>query len=367
MDSARFDGAFKEAARSVNGALSGVLEPMAAAMDELHRGIAHLAKGDLTVRLSGEATGHHAPLLTAFSEAVAHLEQTVAIVSHATVEVSAASSEIARAAESAAAGASRQAEGLERVAAGTLELRSDAERITAEAEQGRQTASEVRAATVVGTRDLRALSEALDGMKARAEDTSRVVKSIDEIAFQTNLLALNAAVEAARAGDAGRGFAVVAEEVRSLALRAAEASRQAAALIEDNMRAVSTGVSHGEQVVAGIGTIDRHVASLTGIMAEVTASCRQQMEHIGSISQAVEELNGTTQGAAATAEQTAASCEELRGQSAALTEAMAQFRIDRGTHPIAGHSPHATRHHAVSRPAMRRQSRTLRVEPVGSM
>jgi len=168
-------------------------------------------------------------------------------------------------------------------------------------------------------------------MKDRAEATSRVVKSIDEIAFQTNLLALNAAVEAARAGDAGRGFAVVADEVRQLAIRAAESARQAGTLIEENVQAVLEGVAAGDRAVSGISGISDHVTSLAGIMDTVTARCVEQLRQIDQISEAVGGLNIVTQQNAASAEQTAAASEQLRGQSGSLDELMGAFVVSSRT------------------------------------
>jgi methyl-accepting chemotaxis protein len=199
--------------------------------------------------------------------------------------------------------------------------------ISEEAERGRRSTVDVNMATTAGTKELRALAEALSTMKDRADATSRVVKSIDEIAFQTNLLALNAAVEAARAGDAGRGFAVVAEEVRALALRAAESARQASTLIEENVQAVLEGVSAGDRAVAGITGIEGHVTSLSEIMSTVTARCAQQLQQISQISEAVEGLNVITQQSAATAEETAATSEELRSQSDSLNELVNTFNV----------------------------------------
>jgi methyl-accepting chemotaxis protein len=344
IESANFDGAFFEAAQAVNDALSGVVDPMRAAMNEVRRGVEGLAAGDLTVRPSTALAGHHGPLLTEFANAIAHLEATVSAVQAASAEVSTASREIATAAEQGASGAARQAASLEEVAAGTAELRGDARRITDEAELGRRTTVEVTQATSTGMTELRSLAEALAAMKDRAEATSRVVKSIDEIAFQTNLLALNAAVEAARAGDAGRGFAVVADEVRQLSIRAAESARQAGALIEENVTAVVQGVEAGERAVSGIRAIDHHVTALAGIMETVTMRCGEQLRHIDQIFEAVDALNGITQQSAASAEETAAASEELRGQSSSLDDLMLAFTVS---------SPQARRH---GRPAARSAS-----------
>ena len=328
MDADVYHGAFRESATSVNKALTGVLEPMTVAMASLRSGIAALAVGDLRFRPNADGAGCHASLLTDFGDAIAQLESTVASVKAATSEVSSASREIASAAEQGANGAAQQAANLEEVAAGTSEIRSGARRITDEAEEGRRVTLAVSSATGIGTTELQALAVALATMKDRAEATSRVVKAIDEISFQTNLLALNAAVEAARAGDAGRSFAVVADEVRALALRAAESARRASSLIEENVSAVAAGVAAGERAIGGISGIEKHVTALSAIMETVTGRCTLQLQHIDQISEVVDSLNGITQQSAASAEETAAASEELRGQSASLNELMQEFTVD---------------------------------------
>jgi methyl-accepting chemotaxis protein len=140
-----------------------------------------------------------------------------------------------------------------------------------------------------------------------SSEITRVVKTIDEIAFQTNLLALNAAVEAARAGEAGAGFAVVAEEVRSLALRAADAAKSTQELIEDTVKRISTG----DQLVHATGDAFRQVAEsaekLNTHIHEIAEATRQQTTGIEDINKAVHDMDNVTQQNAASSEELASS------------------------------------------------------------
>jgi methyl-accepting chemotaxis protein len=163
-------------------------------------------------------------------------------------------------------------------------------------------------------------------IKQSADATQRIVKTIDEIAFQTNLLALNAAVEAARAGDAGRGFAVVAEEVRALAIRSADAAKQTAALIDEEIQNVDGGVLREEQVREQLQAARGHVERMAVTIDAIVQAAQQQSTGMQEIGNGVAVMSEVTQQVAANAEESAASAEELMTQAAHLAEVVKGFK-----------------------------------------
>ena len=178
-----------------------------------------------------------------------------------------------------------------------------------------------------GVEKMRALSDAISRIKTSSDNTAKIVKTIDEIAFQTNLLALNAAVEAARAGDAGKGFAVVAEEVRNLAMRSAEAAKNTADLIEESVKNAEAGVAINQEVLKNLEEIDAEASQVTGVMAEIAEASGQQREAITQVNQAVDQVNQVTQEAAAASEEAAASSEELLAQAEEMQKMVSSFEI----------------------------------------
>jgi len=159
------------------------------------------------------------------------------------------------------------------------------------------------------------LTASMDEISKASEEVSKIIKTIDAIAFQTNLLALNAAVEAARAGKAGAGFAVVAEEVRSLAMRAADAARSTADLIEGTVRKIA----EGSQVVGNTnGEFSRVAVSISKVgelVGEITAASQEQAQGIEQINKAIGEMDKVVQQNAATAEESASASEDLSAQA----------------------------------------------------
>lgn len=164
-------------------------------------------------------------------------------------------------------------------------------------------------------------------MDTRATEVSRFVELIREIADQTNLLALNAAIEAARAGEQGRGFAVVAGEVRNLAQRSAAAAKEIKALIEDSVNHVGTGTAKVEEAGQIIRDVVAGIQNVTNIVAEISASSREQSEGIEQINEAITQMDKVTQENASLVEEGATSAQALQDQADQLADMVSAFKL----------------------------------------
>jgi methyl-accepting chemotaxis protein len=169
--------------------------------------------------------------------------------------------------------------------------------------------------------------ESMAHIRQSADDTSAIIKDINEIAFQTNLLALNAAVEAARAGDAGRGFAVVAEEVRNLALRAKEAANKTEVLIAHSAKLAHEGGAISGQVDENLSKIVDSIGKVADFVEEVAAASGEQAKGIAQVNRAVSEMDKAVQQAAASSEESSSAAEELASQSQELASMVRRFQL----------------------------------------
>lgn len=316
-------GAFRELVSGMNRMLESVSGSVAATVTVLNR----LAERDLRARAEGEARGAFAEMHRAVNATAANLEAALSQVAAAAGQVGSAAGQITLGSQTLAQGASEQAGSLEQVSGSLQEMTGMTRRSSAGAREGDAVAEVALERTREGVQRMRRLSGAIEQIKGSADQTARIVKTIDEIAFQTNLLALNAAVEAARAGEAGKGFAVVAEEVRNLAMRSAEAARSTADLIQGSVARVGEGVALNAEVLQSLEEIDRQVSKVREVVGEIAASSEQQSQGIGQISAAVERINAVTQQTAANAEESAAASEELTSQARVMRELVGQFQL----------------------------------------
>lgn len=197
----------------------------------------------------------------------------------------------------------------------------------AHARQCDELSESARTTAYQGVQSMERLADAMERIRGSSDQTAKIIKTIDEIAFQTNLLALNAAVEAARAGEAGRGFAVVAEEVRALAMRSAEAAKTTSELIEGAVASARDGVGLSAEVATNLRDIATRADQVRGVVGEIASASQQQSRGIAQITTSVEQVNGVTQTAAANSEESASASEELSSQAMVMKSLVGEFRL----------------------------------------
>jgi len=319
----RHEGDFREIINGVNHTLDAVVDPVREATLVLER----VATRDLTVRMTGEYLEDHARIKNAVNTAVDNLDQGLHQVDSAVSEVAVAADQIDTGNQSMAQGASEQAASLEEISSNLREMAATTRENSERVREAELLAQQARHSAAKGVESMKVLSETINKMKASSDSTSKIIKTIDEIAFQTNLLALNAAVEAARAGDAGKGFAVVAEEVRNLAMRCAEAAKNTTAMLEASVKNANEGVLINEGVTRNLEEINLQIARVGDVMAGITAASSQQSEGINQTNAGLSQINEVTQRTVENAEQSVSAAGELTSQARKMSSLVASFKL----------------------------------------
>jgi methyl-accepting chemotaxis protein len=285
------------------------------------------------------------------------LNRIAATLGDGSTQVASASTQVSASSQTLAQGASEQAAALEETTSALEEMSSMTKKNADTAEKAAALSAEAKSAADKGNAAMTKMGSAIEQIQKSADQTAKILKTIDEIAFQTNLLALNAAVEAARAGEAGKGFAVVAEEVRNLAMRSAEAAKTTAGLIEESVANARNGVAISTEVGKSLQEITSAAERVNGLVAEISTASREQAQGIGQVNTSVGQMDQVTQSAAATAEESASAAEELNAQAEQLQAVVRDLiqlvggsqAASNGNHraaPAAGAAP-------VARPASR--------------
>ncbi len=256
-------------------------------------------------------------------------------------QVDSAAGQVADSSQQMASGASQQASSVEETSAALEEMNSMTRHSAESALQASSMAATARVSAEKGSEAMHRMADVISGIKKSADETAKIIKTIDEIAFQTNLLALNAAVEAARAGEAGKGFAVVAEEVRNLARRSAEAAKNTSSMIEESQRNAERGVDASALVASTLGEIVDVVGKVEHIVQDLAAASTQQAEGIAQVTTAMTQIDNVTQSNAASSEEAASASEELSAQAKELADVVRTLtRMVNGNKGAAnGHTP----------------------------
>lgn len=318
-------GALAEMSRGINR-ISEVVEH---SLSEVRRTLSYLAQGDMTFRMEGAYEGIFDDIATATTEATVTMARTLSTVMDATNNVSASASEISSATAQLAKRSEHNAKMLVQTAS-AIDNVSEAINVSAEASQAAKTSvGDVSAKARSGTKIAENTMAAMQEIKSTSDGISKIMSVIDDIAFQTNLLALNAGVEAARAGEAGRGFAVVAAEVRALAQRSSDSSREITKLIEAARDSIGRGVGMVDQSVGALGEIAEELVGVEAQIEQIAGATQETTRNVGEVAASTGELERSTQDTAAMLEEANAAVQALSNEAQSLKAEMGAFRLSR--------------------------------------
>ncbi|WP_303396104.1 methyl-accepting chemotaxis protein [Janthinobacterium sp. PC23-8] len=301
--------------------------------------------GDLFTRQKDDKSDEFSPLLAALAAMQESLATVVGTVRENAELVALASKEIAQGNIDLSQRTESQASALEETSASMEELGSTAQQNVVNAAEANRLAINASEVATAGGAVVANVVSTMKNINESSKEISLIVSVIDGLAFQTNILSLNAAVEAARAGEQGRGFAVVASEVRSLAQRSAEAAKQIKTLIETSVARVEQGVILADEAGTTMGKIVSSIRDVTNIMVDISTAGAEQGSSVAQVSQAIVELDATTQQNAALVEESSAAAENLKIQAEQLVGVVAIFRLGQngGGNPALASRPSAAK------------------------
>nr|WP_319495012.1 methyl-accepting chemotaxis protein [uncultured Desulfobacter sp.] len=235
-------------------------------------------------------------------------------------QVAAAANEVSASSQSMAEGSSEQAASIEETSSSMEQMASMTKRNAENASNADSLMKESNGVVAGANKSMTALTLSMEDISKASEETSKIIKTIDEIAFQTNLLALNAAVEAARAGEAGAGFAVVADEVRNLAMRAASAAKDTAEMIDGTVKKVHEGAKIAATTSEAFTHVTESSKKVAQLVAEISEASKEQSEGISQVNIAIAEMDGVVQRNAANSEESASAAEQMSAQAEQLKD-----------------------------------------------
>lgn len=295
-------------------------------VNSLANGLKRLSTGDLVFRLTEEFSSDYEKLRIDFNNAISNLQKTMNFIEENTYGVENGTREIMHASDDLSRRTETQAASLEQTAAALDEITSATKKSSEMIKEVYSLANEAKTDAEHSGVVVNKTVIAIDEIKDSSQKISNIISIIDEIAFKTNLLALNAGVEAARAGEAGRGFAVVATEVRALAQRSADASKEIKALITASSTQVHAGVDLVNETGQALNRIVNQVTRLNILITDITTASSEQSMALAEINIAVNEMDQATQKNAAMAEESTAATHALSDKAESLKHLVKQFR-----------------------------------------
>ncbi len=310
------------------GAIRETKDILQTYVSDLTYAMGEFAKGNYVLRDPVKPfIGDFEPIATYIIKVMEDMSGTLNSVRNAANEVSGSSEQVADGAQILAQGASEQANSVSELAASINELADQVKKNAESSTEANAIAISAADSIIASNEHMQNLMNSMADINAQSAQISKIIKTIEDIAFQTNILALNASVEAARAGVSGKGFAVVAEEVRNLAEKSAKAANSTTSLINTSVASISDAVHFAETTADGLLSTVDSVKKTAAYIADITAASKEQATWIAELTIGVEQISSIVQTNSAATEESAAASENLSSQAILLKELVSKFNL----------------------------------------
>lgn len=308
---------------------SEIVSTISCIVEDLSYGLSEMGAGNFKVKSKDPSMYVEGwkPLYEATHTILSGITKLVIDIKQSSMQVSAGADQVSSGAQILSQGATEQAASIEELSATISEISKKITENAANADKAKRESDNAAAGLIKSDQSMQEMIVAMNDISEKSNEISKIIKTIDDIAFQTNILALNAAVEAARAGEAGKGFAVVADEVRNLAGKSAEAAKDTASLIAETVSAVERGSALAGNTAQAMEEARSSAEEVETVIEEVHIASDEQAAAIQQITVAVDQISSVIQSNSATSEQSAASAEELSAQAGLLINMVGKFSV----------------------------------------